>query len=183
MQNGHSAFLGSEIVRVKDSSTLAALRDRCTTDSPISLHTVMPLRMADYAEERVQIIGVSYYHMGFVLYELREIGGPLIEGHWPEEALEDQELGRIDEDEFFGIAADRYVASPSNDGSLVEIRDRNKRLFCSLRMRDVASAVEAINRVARLRCSYSFALRYNFEDDYLNRRSASDESSTKNNDG
>lgn len=78
MQNGHSAFLGSEYVRVRDAPTLAALRERYTTDSPISLHTVFPGNMAGHAGERVQIMGVSYYHMGFVLYELREIGGGTI---------------------------------------------------------------------------------------------------------
>ena len=166
MQNGHSAFLGGEFVRIKDATSLAAIRDRCTTESPISLHTVFPEKMADYAGERVQITGVSDYHLGFVLYELRQIEGSLIKGHWPEEAIEDQELERVDEDEVFGLAADRYVAKPSMDGSFVEIRDRSNRLLCSLRMRNVARAVEDINRVAALRCSFSFALRYNFEDNF-----------------
>jgi hypothetical protein len=183
MQNDHSAFLGSEYVRVKDAPTLAALRERCTTDSPISLHTVFPEKMAEYAGERVQITGVSYYHMGFVLYELREIGGSLINGHWPEEALEDQELGRVDEHEFFGLAADRYVAKPSENGSLVEIRDRGDRLFCSLRVRDVPSAVKDINRVAGLRCSFSFARRYNFEDELSDSNQEIDHSSTTTNNG
>jgi hypothetical protein len=165
MQNGHSAFLGSEYVLVRDASTLAALRERYTTGSPISLHRLFPESMEAYAGERVRITGVSCYHMGFVLYEIREIGGSLINGYWPEEALEDQELVGIEEHAFFGLAADRYVARPSDDGKLVEIRDRADRLLCSLRMRDVPSAIEDINRVARLRGSLSFARRYNFEDD------------------
>lgn len=183
MQNGHSAFLGSEYVLVRDAPTLAALRERYTTDSPISLHRIFPESMAAYAGERVQITGVSYYHMGFVLYELREIGGSHISGYWPEEALEDQELGRIDGHAFFGLAADRYVAKPSDDGSLVEIRDRGDRLLCSLRMRDVQSAVEDINRVAGLRCSFSFARRYNFEDVLSESHQEVDHSTTTNNNG
>ena len=165
MQNGHSAFLGGEYVRVGDAPTLAFLHKRYTTDSPISLHTVFPEDMTKYADERVQITGVSYYHMGFVLYALREIGGSLIQGYWPEDAIEDQELGRIDEHQLFGRAADRYFARSSGDGSLVEIRDGLGHLFYSLRMRDIPRAVEDINRVARLRCSFSFAKRYNFEDE------------------
>jgi hypothetical protein len=184
MQNGHSAFLGSEYVLVRDASTLAALRERYTTDSPISLHRLFPESMAEYAGERVQITGVSYYHMGFVLYELREIGGSLIKGYWPEEALEDQELVRSGEHAFFGLAADRYVARPSDDGALVEIRDRADRLFCSLRMRDVPSAVEDINRVAGLRGSFSFTRRYNFEDDHSESHQAvSDSTVPTNNNG
>jgi hypothetical protein len=183
MQNYHSAFLGGEIVRVKDAPTLAAIRDRCTIDSPISLHTVFPEKMAECAGAQVQITGVSYYHMGFVLYELRKIGGSLINGHWPEEALEDQELCRVNEHVFFGLAADRYVAKPSDDGSLVEIRDCKDRLFCSLRVRDVPSAVDDINRVAGLRCSISFARRYNFEDDFSESQQKVDHSTTTNNNG
>src|SRR6185436_11123612 len=114
MQNGHSAFLGSEIVLVKGRLALEDLRKRYTTDSPLSLHTVFPDKMAEHAGQRVQITEVSYYHMGFVLYELREIGGSPIKGYWPEEAVEDQELNRVDEHEFFGLAADRYVAKPSD---------------------------------------------------------------------
>ncbi|MEO5917593.1 MAG: hypothetical protein ABIS50_25410 [Luteolibacter sp.] len=183
MQNDHSAFLGSEYVRVKDAPALAALRERCTTDSPISLHTVFPEKMAEYAGERVQITGISYYHMGFVLYQLRVIGGALINGHWPEEALEDQELGRVNEHEFFGLAADRYFAKASDDGSLVDIRDRADRLLCSLRMRNVPSAVEDINRVAGLRCSFSFARRYNFEDEIPDSHQSVDRSSTTTSNG
>jgi hypothetical protein len=183
MQNGHSAFLGSEYVLVRDAATLAALRERYTTDSPISLHRLFPESMAAYAGERVKITGVSYYHMGFVLYELREIGGSLIKGYWPEEALEDQELVRIDDHAFFGLAADRYVARPSDDGALVEIRDRGDRLLCSLRMRDVPSAVEDINRVAGLRGSFSFARRYNFEDDLSESHQEVDDSTATNNNG
>jgi len=183
MQNYHSAFLGSEIVRVKNATTLVEIRDRCTTDSPLSLHTVFPEKMAEYAGEQVQITGVYEYHMGFVLYELRQIGGPLIEGHWPEEALQDQELRGVDEHEFFGLASERYIAKPSDDGSLVEIRDRDKRILCSLRMRDVERAVEDINRVAGLRCIFSFALRYNFEDDSLESHLEGDQSTPENNNG
>lgn len=164
MQNYHSAFLGGEIVRVRDAARLAEIRKFYTTDSPLSLHAVFPDGMADYAGEPVQITGVSFYHMGFVLYELRRIGGPLIEGHWPEDAIEDRELGKVDEHEFFRLAAERYTARSSDDGLRVEIRDRCDQLLCSFRMQDVASAVDNVNRVAGLRCAYSFARRYNFED-------------------
>ena len=165
MQNDHSAFLASEIVLLKDRSALEEIKRLCTTESPLSLHNVLPDDMTRYAGERMDITGVSYYHMGFVLYELRQIGGPPVEGHWPEAALLDQELERADEHELFGLAADRYEARPSNDGSLVEIRDRGDRLLCALRMNEVERSVQDINRVASLRCSYSFARRYNFEDD------------------
>ena len=178
MQNGHSAFLGSEIVLVKDRLALEDLRQRYTTESPLSLHAIFPDNMAERAEQSVQITGVSYYHMGFVLYELREIGGSLIKVYWPEEALKDQSLDSVDKHEFFGLAADRYVARPSDDGALVEIRDRRGRLLCSLRIRDVALAVNDINRVAGLRCCISFAFRYNFEDDFSESHQDGDHSST-----
>tara|TARA_R110002124_G_scaffold86048_1_gene222837 strand:- start:108 stop:659 length:552 start_codon:yes stop_codon:yes gene_type:complete len=165
MQNYHPAFLGGEIVRVRDAARLVEIQKLCTTDSPINLHTVFPESMTDYAGEQVQITGVSFYHMGFALYELRRIGGGLIKGRWPEDAIEDQELGRADEHELFAVAIERYTAKRSDDGLHVEIRDRGDRLLCSMRKRDVSSAVENVTRVAGLRCAFSFAARYNFEDD------------------
>ena len=143
---------------------MAEIQKLCTTDSPLSLHTVFPASMEDYAGEQVQITAVSFFHMGFALYEIRRIGGDLIRGHWREDAIEDQELGRVAEHEFFAVATERYIAKPSGDGLHVEIRDRGDRLLCSMRRRDVPSAVDDVNRVAGLRCAFSFASRYNFED-------------------
>ena len=167
MQYDHSAFLGSEFVRIKDAEALEAIRKRCTTDSPLSLHTVFPENMSAYAGQSAQIIRVMYYHMGYVLYELREVHGSLIQGSWPEDAVVDQELLRADENPIFRQAAERYVAKPSSEEGLVDIRDKNERLLCSLRTRDVDQAVKNINRVANLRCCHAFERRYNFEDDLV----------------
>ncbi|MBK1791701.1 hypothetical protein [Persicirhabdus sediminis] len=167
MQNYHSAFLASEIIQLKDVASLQAIRHRYTSHSPLSLDTIMTENMSKYAGMRLQISALSFYHMGFVLYELQEIGGDIINGLWPEDALQDQELARAGEHEFFQLAENRYVAQASSDGELAEIRDRAGRLCCALRMRDVASGIENIERVARLRCSISFARRYNFEDESL----------------
>ncbi len=48
---------------MKDRIALEKLRERYTTDSPLSLHLLFPEKMIEHAEQRVMITEVSYYHM------------------------------------------------------------------------------------------------------------------------
>lgn len=158
MENYHSAFLPGEYARLQSRSLLEQLQ-RKHTGNPhqLGLHTVVPPNMADFAEQRVLITGRSYYHFGWVLYEL---DGLL--GHWPEAALIDQQM--LDDDDPHNQPANlTYIAVKSDDGEFVDIRNRDGRQFCSFRRHDADASVDDINRVAKLRTRASFSFRYEFD--------------------
>ena len=126
-----------------------------------------------------------------------------VAGHRPAEALQ----GRVFTESRESIAAPRLlllmlaVLSPGRDAWNRELespsdacglcegdgyanRAEFRPVVCHRsEMRDVERAVEDINRVAGLRCIFSFALRYNFEDDSLESHLEGDQSTPENNNG
>ena len=158
MENSHSAFLPGEYVRLQTRSILAELQLKHTGNpSQLGLHTVVPPNMAEHAGQRVLITSRSYYHFGWVLYELDGLPG-----HWPEAALIDQQM--LEDDLPYNQPANlTYVAVKSDDGEFVEIRSHDGRRFSSFRRHDADSSVDDINRVAKLRTRASFSFRYEFD--------------------
>ena len=165
MDNYHSAFLPGEHARLQSRSLLIKLNQKHNgTPEQLGLHNVITPDMAEHAGKRVLITGRSYYHMGWVLYELDGLTG-----YWPEAALIDQQM-LDDDDPNFQPANLTYVAVKSDDGGFVDIRSSDGRRFCSFRRYDADQSVDDVNRVAKLRTRVSFALRYGFDgvehDDY-----------------
>lgn len=159
MENSHAAFLTNEYVLIRGEAELLAVQDkhRPSPQLVLGLHTVMPDNMSDYAGQRVRITGISYYHLGWVLYELDGLPG-----YWPEEAVTDPQF--LEGYEPCNRAASlTYVAMPSEGLEFAEIRHSDGRLFCVLRARNVDAMVSDINRVAQRRSRASFAFRYNFD--------------------
>lgn len=150
MENYHSAFLPGEYAILRSRSELEQIQ----TDWAAN---IISSDMAAHANEQVLITGRSYFHCGYVLYNLDGLPG-----YWPEAAIRDQQLGENDEPENQPACA-TYVAVKSDDGKFVDIRHHDGRLFCSFRRIDPDSAVADINRVANLRTRLSFALRYEFD--------------------
>jgi hypothetical protein len=158
MQNYHSAFLPGEFARLQSKPALEQLQKKHSGDpSELGLHTVVPPNMADFSDQRVLITGRSYYHFGWVLYELDGLPG-----FWPEAALMDQQMCEND-DPHNQPANLTYVAVKSEDGQFVDICTHDGRRFCSFRKHDTDASVEDINRVAKLRTRVSFAFRYEFD--------------------
>ena len=158
MENSHSAFLPGEHARLQSISHLEQLQQKHTGDpGQLGLHTVVPPNMAEYAERRVLITGRSYYHFGWVLYELDGLPG-----HWPEAALVDQQMCE-NADPHVQPANLTYIAVKSDDGKFVDICTRDGRRFCSFRRHDADASVDDINRVATLRTRVSFSSRYEFD--------------------
>ena len=158
MENYHSAFLPGEYARLRSRSLLEELQRKYTgnPDQP-GLHSVIPQSMADSAKRRVLITGRSYYHSGWVLYELNGLPG-----HWPEAALIDQQM--LDDDDPHNQPANlTYIAVKSDNGEFVDIRNHDGRRFCSFRRHDADASVDDVNRVAKLRTRASFSFRYEFD--------------------
>ena len=158
MENYHSAFLPGEYARIQAVSVLEQLQRKHSGEpTQLGLHTVMPHSMAEFAGQRVLIIKRSYYHFGWVLYELKDLAG-----QWPEAALIDQEMCE-DDQPYNQPACLTYIAVKSDDGEFVDINSRDGRRFCSIRRRDPDATVDDINRVAKLRTRVSFSFRYEFD--------------------
>ena len=113
--------------------------------------------MAKFADHRVRIKSRSYYHFGWVLYELDGLPG-----HWPEAALIDQQMCEND-DPRTQPASLTHIAVKSDDGQFVNICTHDGRRFCSFRRHDADASVDDINRVAKLRTRISFSFRYEFD--------------------
>lgn len=163
MENSHSAFLAGEYVQVRSLDEIEEIEKKYANakDWELNPYALFPKNMKDFANKRLQIVGVSYWHLGFVLYELREIGVKLpIDGLWPEKTLADQELDRADESPLFQLANQIYQIVKTKDA--IEIRGRG-RTYCALRKFDIETAFIDISRVASLRCAASFSQRYNFD--------------------
>ena len=164
MENDHPAFCAGEYVRIAPVATLQEIDQQFAGEAErvLNPYSLFPKNMLDYAGQRLQIVAVSYYHLGTVLYELREIGANApISGQWVERTLEDQELQRADESPFFHPADRFYQIVKMNE--TIEIRDNAGTVYCTLRKRNLDSAFDDISRVASLRCAYSFSERYNFD--------------------
>ena len=163
MENGHPAFLAGEYVRVRSRAVLEEIEQQFggEKDWKLNPHSLFAKNMADYAGLRLQIVAVSFYHLGIVLYELREIGGDPIPGHWLEKTLVDQELERADEAPVFQVADRIYRIIKTIE--TIEIQDGAGIVYCVLRKHNVDSAFDDISRVASLRCAISFSSRYNFD--------------------
>ncbi|WP_124328537.1 hypothetical protein [Desulfonema ishimotonii] len=160
MENYHSAFLPGEYVKIRSQSELIRLQKQFGGDAEnLGLHTVIPEDMASHADKRVKISNVSYYHFGWVLYELEELPR-----YWPEAAIVDQCFDKADVS-MNQPANLTYVAVKSEDNKFVNICDQKGQICCSMRKHDVGSAVNDINRVAALRSRIAFAHRYNFDDE------------------
>jgi hypothetical protein len=158
MENYHSAFLPGEYVKLRDQNTLNKLQQRHSGDpATLGLHTVLPVNMAAHANKRVCVIGVSYYHFGWALYELHGLPD-----HWPEAAILDPSFDKLDSSSS-QPANLTYQAVETDDNGFVCICDMEGRAYCTLRKHDVKRAVEDLNRVATLRSRVSFARRYNFD--------------------
>ena len=163
LENYHSAFVSGEIVQLRPGAELAVIEAKFRgANATINPASVFPASLPPHGGKRVWITSVSYYHFGFVLYELKEHDtNERIVGSWPEEALVDQELKRADESPVFQLAKEIYTIKASGDN--VEISDGTGKTYCVLRKSDTESAVEDIRRVASLRCAISFSNRYNFD--------------------
>lgn len=158
MENYHSAFLPGEYARLQCRSALEQLQQKHTGEpTQLGLHTVVPPSMAEFADQRVLITGRSYYHFGWVLYELNGLPG-----HWPEAALIDQQMCE-NGDPHNQPANLTYVAVKSDDGQFVDICTHDGRRYCSFRRHDADASVGDINRVAKLRTRTSFSFRYEFD--------------------
>ncbi|HCS50749.1 hypothetical protein [Rubinisphaera sp.] len=158
MENYHSAFLPGEYARLQSRALLEQLQQKYTGDpSQFGLHTVVPPNMAEFADQRVRITGRSYYHFGWVLYELEGLPDC-----WPEAALVDQQLFKSDDPDN-QPANLTYIAVKSDDGQFVDICTRDGVRYCSYRRHDVDASVKDINRVAKLRTRSSFSSRYEFD--------------------
>ena len=164
MENYHAAFLTGEYVRIRSADVLREIYEQFATETgwvlnPISL---FPKNMIEFAGKRLQIIEVSCYHLGIVLYTLKEIGSSVaIPGRWLERTLVDQELERAEESPIFQVANQLYRITRADE--LIEIRDDAGKLYCALRKCNQASDFDDISRVASLRCAISFSHRYNFD--------------------
>ena len=164
MENSHPAFLAGEYVRIRSADVLREIYEQFAGEkgwvlNPISL---FPDNMIEFAGKRLQIIEVSYYHLGIVLYTLKEIGSNVaIPGRWLERTLVDQELERAEESPVFQVANQIYRITRTDEH--IEIRDDAGRLYCALRKCNLSSDFEDILRVASLRCAFSFSHRYNFD--------------------
>ena len=164
MENGHPAFRAGECIRIAPLATLQEIDQQFAGEKEWALnpYSLFPNNMVDYAEQRLQIVAVSSYHLGIVLYELREIGADTsISGHWVERTLVDQELQRADESPYFQPANQFYKIVKTDE--TIEIRDNVGALYCALRKHNLESAFDDISRVASLRCAFSFSERYNFD--------------------
>lgn len=164
MENSHPAFLAGELVLIRSADVLREIYEQFARETewvlnPISL---FPENMMAFAGKRLQISAVSFYHLGMVLYTLRENeSSAAIPGEWPERALVDPDLERADESPLFQVASQFYRITRTDEH--IEIRDGAGRLYCALRKCNLASDSEDISRVASLRCAVSFSLRYNFD--------------------
>ena len=109
-------------------------------------HSLFPNNMMDYAGHRLQIVAVSIYHLGIVLYELREIGASAsIPGQWLEKTMVDQMLESVDESPFNQVASQIYRICKGEE--TIDIQDDAGTIYCTLRKHDLNSAFEDISRV------------------------------------
>ncbi len=158
MENYHSAFLPGEYARIQPVYVLEQIQLKHFGEpGQLGLHTVMPPNMVVFAGHRALITSRSYYHFGWVLYELEGLPG-----HWPEAALIDQQIGE-DDKPYNQPACLTYVAVKSDDGEFVDICSHDGRRFCSFRRHDAEASANDINRVARLRTRALFSSRYEFD--------------------
>lgn len=159
MQNSHSAFLAGDYVTTRSDSALRQIQaTHCdNTISVLGLHTVIPAEMASHANQVARILRVTFYHMGWVLYELE--GLPY---SWPEAAVRDRDLD-VNGEPWYQPANLTYRAYVSDDGDFAIIRDHDGREFCRLRGRYASQLVGDINRVAALRTRSGFSSRYHFD--------------------
>ena len=163
LENSHSAFTSGEIVQLRSSAELTEIESKFRgINATLNPASVFPRSLSPYGGKRVWITSVSYYHLGFVLYELKEHDtNQHIVGFWPEQALVDQELSRGNESPIFRLANDVYMIKASGD--MISIMDRDGKTYCVLRKSNTESAVDDIRRVASIRCAFSFSGRYNFD--------------------
>lgn len=164
MENYHPAFRTNEYVYIQSTDVLKEIYEQFARETewvlnPISLFAK---NMMDFAGKRVQIIGVSCYHLGIVLYKLKEIYSDVVlPGQWLERTLIDQDLGRAEESPMFQVANQVYRITRTDEH--IEIRDDTGLLYCALRKRNLASDLLDVARVASLRSAVSFSHRYNFD--------------------
>ena len=164
MENDHPAFLPGEHVRIQSRSVLEEIEQQFASDNDWALNPnpLFAKSMTDYADQRLQIVAVSYYHLGIVLYELREFGSKVpVTGQWLEKTLLDLELKRADEGPLFCLANQVYRIIKAKE--TIEIQDNAGIVYCTLRKHNLDSAFDDISRVASLRCATSFSRRYNFD--------------------
>ena len=164
MENGHPAFLAGEYVRIAPHTVLEEIQEQFARENDWTLnpYPLFSPNMMDYADHRLQIIAVSFYHLGIVLYELREIGSDSpVPGQWLENALIDQELDRVNEGPLFQVANQVYRIIKNDE--TIEIQDYLGTTYCSLRKNNLNTAFHDISRVASIRCAISFSGRYNFD--------------------
>lgn len=157
MPDYHSAFDGSENVRVADLDTLREFQKSWKRHHPLSDEQLA------YAGKHDWIKIVSYYHGGTPLYEFASIPG-----FWHESCLRDRTLAEDCDEEAGILAADYYtIITDRRDGlPVVVVRDPSGREMLVAFQFASERVAEAMRSVARVRSRIAFEHKYGFSGIY-----------------